>query len=98
MASLNDARVKGLLTVLGGMNLSHKGEKMFNTMPDRIWVSAQTEFKQTMKIVGNLFIDMGKSGISMTKADGMLVSGCNFQLQQGELSISTGNPPQVRKL
>ncbi|MBA2805927.1 hypothetical protein E0500_000170 [Streptomyces sp. KM273126] len=98
LASLNDARVKGLLTVLGGMNLSHKGEKMFNTMPDRIWVSAQTEFKQTMKIVGNLFIDMGKSGVSMTKADGMLVSGCNFQLQQGELSISTGNPPQVRKL
>ncbi|MFE2041245.1 hypothetical protein ACFXAZ_09990 [Streptomyces sp. NPDC059477] len=50
-------------------------------MPDRIWVSAQTEFKQTMKIVGNLFIDLGRSSVSMTNTEGVLVRGCNFRLQ-----------------
>lgn len=34
----------------------------------------------------------------MSKGNGMLVRNSNLQVQQGTLSVSTGNPPNVREL
>ncbi|MGV9271475.1 hypothetical protein ACWDRR_43315 [Kitasatospora sp. NPDC003701] len=93
-----EGHVKGLLTVGGGMQLSHDGERMFVTMPDRILFFGINEFKKWVSFERGVTVAFGKGNVSMTKDNGMLVSGSNVQIQQGTLSISTGNPPKVREL
>ncbi|MFD9909256.1 hypothetical protein [Streptomyces sp. NPDC059063] len=111
LASLNDlrtgsARVKGLLTVLGGMNLSHEGKigrergTLFSTRPDAVVFTGANEFKQGVRFEKGILVINDKYSVSMTKESGdMLVSGAGLQVQGGTISISSGgNPPQVRTL
>ncbi|MFF2039778.1 hypothetical protein ACFVVX_05080 [Kitasatospora sp. NPDC058170] len=93
-----EGHVKGLLTVGGGMQLSHDGERMFVTMPDRILFFGINEFKKWVTFERGIAVAFGRGNLSMTKDGGVLVSGSNVQIQQGNLSISTGNPPKVREL
>ncbi|WP_345286689.1 hypothetical protein [Kitasatospora albolonga] len=92
------AAVKGLLTVGGGMKLSHEGERLFTTLPDRILFHGINEFKQWVTFERGIGANSGKGGLSLTKEYGVLIRGCDVQLQQGRLSVSTGEPPQVRFL
>ncbi len=111
LASVNDlrtggARVKGLLTVLGGMNLSHQGKmnrergSLFSTRPDAIEFTGANEFKQGVRFEKGILVLNGKYSVSMTKESGdMLVSGAGLQVQGGTISVSSGGtPPQVRVL
>ncbi|WP_327675243.1 hypothetical protein [Kitasatospora sp. NBC_00458] len=91
-------RVTGPLTVGGGMQLSHEGERMFVTMPDRIVFFGINEFKKWVTFDRGVGIAFGHGTVQMTKEGGVLVHGSDVQIQQGKLSISTGNPPQVREL
>ncbi|MED7948411.1 hypothetical protein, partial [Streptomyces sp. BE303] len=93
-----EGHVKGLLTVGGGMKLSHDGERLFVTMPDRILFLGINEFKKWVTFDRGLGVAFGKANFSLTKDYGLLTRGCDVQIQQGKLSISTGNPPHVREL
>ncbi|CAN3983861.1 Cytochrome c551/c552 [Kitasatospora purpeofusca] len=93
-----EARVRGMLSVGGGMKLSHDGTRMFVTMPDRIVHSAINDFKQWVGMERGLTVSFHTGSFSATKEGGILTSGCDVQFQQGRVSISTGNPPQVRFL
>ncbi|MFB7620303.1 hypothetical protein [Kitasatospora sp. NPDC056181] len=93
-----EARVTGHLTVGGGMKLSHDGERMFFTMPDRIMFQGINEFKKWVTFGDGISVSFGRSNVSMTRANGMIVGGSDLQIQNGKLSISTGNPPHVREL
>ncbi len=90
--------MQGLLTVGGGMKLSHDGERMFVTMPDRIIFHGINEFKKWVSLERGMAVSFQTGGVSMTKENGVLFRGSDVQIQQGRLSISTGNPPQVRFL
>ncbi|MFJ8042413.1 hypothetical protein ACIRBX_18175 [Kitasatospora sp. NPDC096147] len=103
VADLNElktgtARVKGELTVGGGMKLSQDGERLFTTLPDRILFHGINEFKRWVTFEQGIGASTGKSGLSLTKEYGVLIRGCDVQIQQGELSVSTGEPPRVRTL
>ncbi|MGE7439992.1 hypothetical protein [Kitasatospora sp. NPDC001175] len=93
-----EAHVQGLLTVGGGMKLSHDGERMFVTLPDRIIFYGINEFKKWVSLERGMAVSFQTGGVSMTKENGVLFRGSDVQIQQGQLSISTGNPPQVRFL
>ncbi|MFI5530698.1 hypothetical protein ACIA8O_19370 [Kitasatospora sp. NPDC051853] len=92
------AHVQGRLTVAGGMKLGHEGGRLFTTLPDRIVFHGINEFKQWVTFDRGLATDAGKGSLSITKEYGVLIRGCDVQLQQGRLSVSTGEPPQVRFL
>ncbi|WP_316529017.1 hypothetical protein [Kitasatospora brasiliensis] len=93
-----EEHVRGLLTVGGGMKLSHDGQRMFITMPDRIIFSGINEFKKWVTFEKGIAVTFGNGGLSMTHENGIIAAGANVQIQQGKLSISTGNPPRVREL
>ncbi|MFJ4667405.1 hypothetical protein, partial [Kitasatospora purpeofusca] len=91
-----EARVRGMLSVGGGMKLSHDGTRLFVTMPDRIIHSAINEFKQWVSMERGLTVGFQTGTFSVTKEGGFLTHGCDVQFQQGTVSVSNGNPPQVR--
>ncbi|MFB8167226.1 hypothetical protein ACFC60_04635, partial [Kitasatospora purpeofusca] len=93
-----EARVRGMLSVGGGMKLSHDGTRMFVTLPDRIIYSAINEFKQWVGMERGLTVSFQTGSFSATKEGGILTHGCDVQFQQGTVSVSKGNPPQVRFL
>ncbi|MGW6913321.1 hypothetical protein ACWGB8_05795 [Kitasatospora sp. NPDC054939] len=93
-----EARVTGQLTVGGGMKLSHDGERLFVTLPDRIMFHGINEFKKWVAFGDGISVAYGRSEVSMTRGNGMIVRGSDLQIQHGTLSISTGNPPHVREL
>ncbi|MET8629910.1 hypothetical protein ABZW30_40355 [Kitasatospora sp. NPDC004669] len=93
-----EAHVQGLLTVGGGMKLSHDGERMFVTMPDRIIFHGINEFKKWVTLERGMAVSFQTGSVEITKENGVLFRGSDVQIQQGQLSISTGNPPQVRVL
>jgi hypothetical protein len=103
-ADLNDlvtkrAEVKDQLTVGGGMKVSHDGTLLFETMPDRVWFHKTAEFKEWVTFGAGISVVFGEGTLAVDKnAGGVIVWGGDLQVQQGKLSVSTGNPPQVRYL
>ncbi|AUG76244.1 hypothetical protein CFP65_1345 [Kitasatospora sp. MMS16-BH015] len=93
-----EARIKGLLTAGGGMKLYHEGERLLVTMPDRIVFTAVNEFRRWVTFDRGISVAFGSGTASITQEGGMIVRGGNLQVQQGTLSVSTGNPPNVRQL
>ncbi|MFD0345056.1 hypothetical protein ACFQ0M_01165 [Kitasatospora aburaviensis] len=84
-----EAHVRGLLTVGGGMKLSHDGERMFVTLPDRIIFYGINEFKKWVSMERGMAVSFQTGGVSMTKENGVLFRGSDVQIQQGQLSVST---------
>ncbi|MFC5662285.1 hypothetical protein ACFP3U_04740 [Kitasatospora misakiensis] len=93
-----EARVQGMFSAGGGMKLSHDGTRMFVTLPDRMIFSAINEFKKWVGMERGLTVSFQTGSFSATKENGFLTSGCDVQFQQGTVSISHGNPPQVRTI
>ncbi|MFF0473737.1 hypothetical protein [Streptomyces sp. NPDC004284] len=91
-----EARVKGQLTVGGGMKLSHDGQRLLSTLPDRIIFSGINEFKKWVTFDQGLAVAFGNASVSMTKDTGMIVRNSNLEIQQGKFIESHSNPPHAQ--
>ncbi|QIQ04927.1 hypothetical protein [Streptomyces liangshanensis] len=94
-----EAVVRGHLAVGGGMKLSHEGEPLLLTLPDRIVFQGINDFQKWVTFADGLAVTYSKTGsVWISKAaQGLIVRG-DFQVEGGNISVSKGNPPQVRTL
>lgn len=94
-----EARVKGQLVVDGGMKVSHEGEQIFETYFDRVLFYVLGEFKKSILVYGGGIISYEHGGLWVGEPHGGVIVSCDLRVQEGgRISVSSGNPTQVRYL
>ncbi|MYV53495.1 hypothetical protein [Streptomyces sp. SID3212] len=94
-----EGKVRGHFVVEGGMKLSHEGQPLFLTLPDRIVFQGTNNFEKWVTFADGLEVTYSKTGsVWISKASkGLSVHG-DLQVD-GVISVTTGgDAPQVRTL
>ncbi|WP_049568588.1 hypothetical protein [Streptomyces sp. SBT349] len=92
-----EGRVKGHLVVDGGMNLSHEGQRIFQSELDRITFHAFGDFQKSILVYGGGVITYDHGTFSIGESHGGAIISCDLQVN-GKLSMPSGDARRIRYL